>query len=275
MNYGKGFNCMSRTWVKMRWLLRLLLALCLLSAAAVGVAAGDLSVSVAEEERDVVIEVSAGGEPAENANVSVSGVDEPTEIDGDYVADSSGRVTFDSEDLGNLTGVVFLRITVEHEGSLRSTLTSVTRGPGFDDAGFGQRLSKTLSVNAAETQGSVEGYLKAEEARRPIGATNRAELLSTTVNDRLMLLGEARFEHQVVGTKFATGELEPPEYYVTSIHRSNQIAYLESYLPTVTRELAEVDEEAREREGVDEESLAELLNEVENPEEIDGDRRIR
>lgn len=260
---------------KMKRVLRVSVLVCLLAAASAGVAAGELGVSVAEEGESVVIEVSSDGEPADGANVTVSGVDGETDLDGAYVTGPEGRVVFSENMTENLSGVVYLRITVDYEGSYRSALSSVTRSPDFDDAGLGRRLSKTLSESVAETQGEVEGRLKVREAFRPIGATNRAHLLSTSVNERLIQLGEARFELRVVGNKYATGDISDEQYYIQTVHRSGQVMYLEAYVPYAAQALADVDEDALERDGVDEEELTALLEEVESGEQIDGDRRIR
>lgn len=259
----------------MKRVLRVSVLVLLLAAASAGVAAGELGISVAEEGESLVIEVSSDGEPAEGANVTVSGVDGETDLDGEYVTGPEGRVVFSENMTANLSGVVYLRITVDYEGSYRSALSSVTRSPDFDDAGLGHRLSKTLSESVAETQGEVEGRLKVREALRPIGGTNRAHLLSTAVNERLIQLGEARFELSVVGNKYATGDISEDQYYVQTVHRSGEVEYLETYIPHATKALGDVDEDALEREEVDEEALAALLKEVESGEQIDGDRRIR
>lgn len=259
----------------MRRFLRLTLLIGVLAVASAGVAAGDLGVSVAEEGDDIVVEVSSNGVGVEGANVSVSGVDEPTDIDGDYVTGEDGRILFAAEETANMTGVIYLRLTVDYQGTSRSLLTSIMREPDFGDAGLGQRLSMAMSVSAAETQGEVESRLKVAEAHRPIGATYRAELLSNHVNDRLMALSEARFELQVVGSKYATGDISDRDYYVDSIYRTSEIAYLERDIPYTARALSQVDPEALEREDVDVDALQEVLNQTESGEEIDGDRRIR
>ncbi|MFP4632432.1 MAG: hypothetical protein ACLFMT_03220 [Halobacteriales archaeon] len=238
-------------------------------------AAAEVSVSVAEEGEALLIEVTDDGEPAEGANVTIEGVGDETALDGEYVTDSEGEVYFGSERTANLSGVIYLRITAEHNDSLRSTLSSLTRGADVEDSGYGARLSQTFTESAGETRGDVSGFFTVRDTQRPIGDDRRAELLADEIDDDIDGLDDARFELQVVGNRFATGDIDEETFLVDYLRYAAAVAAMESDLERTALALDEVDVSARERTGVDEEALDDLLRAIEEGEDVDPGIDIR
>lgn len=246
----------------------LLVAVCLASVFLVGTA-GALSIGVTEEGSNVSLQVTDGGEPVENAQVTVSGVTGETPLDGEYVTNSDGRVIFEEEKVAELSGVVNLRITVEAGGSYKSALTTLMRSPEIDSPPMGQRMSVSLSKSVSETRGKVEGRMDALR-------TNASQIRRTAehVDETVVRLTNTQFERRVLGRRLAAGDITASEFYVRSVEMAGEVALLRSSLRETVRHLSEYDEGRLREEGVNTQELKALRNELKRGNRIDTDRRI-
>ena len=246
----------------------LLVAVCLASVLLVG-AAGALSISVTEEGSNVSLQVTEAGEPVENAQVTVSGVTGETPLDGEYMTNSDGKVSFEEEKVAELSGVVNLRITVEAGGSYKSALTTLTRSPEIDSPPMGQRMSVSLSKSISETRGKVEGRMDALR-------TNASQIRRTAkhVDETVVRLTNTRFERQVLGRRLAAGDITASEFYVRSVEMSGEVALLRSSLRETVRHLSEYDQERLREEGVNTRELEALRNELERENRVNTNRRL-
>jgi hypothetical protein len=241
---------------------------CLASVPLVG-AAGALSVSVTQEGPEVFVEVTEGGEPVEDAKVSVSGVTTETPLDGEYSTGEDGRVTFDDGDVAELSGVIHLRISVEADGSYRSELTTLTRSPEVESPPLGQRMSVSLGRSVSETRGKVEGRMDAIR-------TDASQIRRTAehVDETLQRLGNVRFEREVLGRELAAGDITASEFYIRRVEKAGEAALLRSSLIETVEHLSAYGDERLREEGVDAEELEALREELTRGGGIDTNRRI-
>jgi len=231
--------------------------------------AGALSVSVTQDSSSVSVEVTENGEPVEGASVSVSGVSEETPLDGEYVTDSNGRVVFGDDRIEQLSGIVNLRITVDHEGSFKSAITTLARSPEIGSPPMGQRMSMSLHKSVADTRGTIESRLYAEK-------TNPSEIRQTAeeIDGMLVRLDDVRFERQALGRNLATGDISVSEFYLRMVENAGEEARLISSLGVTVRHLSSYDDGRLRANGVDVEELEALLNEIESDQRIDANQRL-
>lgn len=246
----------------------LFVAVCLASVFLVG-AAGALSVSVTQEGSEVFVEVTEGGEPVEDAKVSVSGVTTETPLDGEYSTDEDGRVSFDDDDVAGLSGVIHLRISVEADGSYKSDLTTLTRSPEVESPPLGQRISVSLGRSVSETRGTVEGRMDAIR-------TNASQIrrTATHVDGTLERLGNVRFEREVLGRNLAAGDITASEFYIRRVEKTGESALLRSSLRETVEHLSAYGDERLREEGIDTVELEVIRDELNRGSRIDTNRRI-
>lgn len=227
------------------------------------------SISVAQQGDEVFIEVSDNSEPVIGASVTITGVNEETPLDGEYVTDEDGLVIFDDDAVEKLEGVVHLRITVEKDGSIKSTLSTITRGSDVGSEPLGQRISMGLHKSAQSTRGKIEGRMNAVKTD-----DRNISRLGNEVDQTLVLLGDAYFEREIISRDLAAGEITPNEFYLRTVKNTGQIAFLRSSLAESVGYLNGYDEESLNVNGIDPVELERLRIELENDRVIDTDRRI-
>jgi len=244
----------------------LLVTLCLLLLTG---AASATSVTVAQQENELYIEVTDNGEPVEGASVTVAGVEEETPLDGEYVTDEDGLVVFGSDVVKELEGVVHLRITVEKDGVIKSSLSTITRGSETGSAPLGQRVSMGLHESTQSTRGKIEGRMNAAKT----DDVNVSDL-GEDVDQILASLGEARFEREVISRDLAAGEITTNGFYLRTVKNTGQIAFLRSALGESVRYLGDYDDDTLAVNGIETVELERLRLELERDRVIDTDRRV-
>lgn len=241
----------------------------LLGAVSLAGTATALSVTVAEEEADITIQVTEGGMPVDGAEVSVSGVRGETPLDGEYTTTRDGEVRFREARTEDLEGVVHLRITVDTGSSFRSVLTSVTRSPEEGPSPMGHRMSMSIQESVASTHGMVEGRLDTSDADERDVRSQAEE-----VDRMLERLGDAEFEREVLGRDLAAGEVSSPEFYLSAVENVRETSSLRSSLSERVNYLSRYDEEVLNENGVRVNELDELRQEIRGSRSVDTDRRI-
>jgi len=246
----------------------LFVVVCLASVLLVGTA-GALSVSVTQEGPDISVEVTEGGDPVEDAKVSVSGVTTETPLDGEYSTDGNGMVFFDEEDVAELSGVIHIRITVEADGSYRSDLTTLTRSPEIESPPLGNRISVSLGKSVSKTRGTVEGRMDALRSN-----ASQIHRTATHVDETLERLGNVRFEREVLGRELAAGDISASEFYIRRVEKTGEAVLLRSSLRETVEHLSEYEDSRLREEGVDTEELEALGDELRSGGNVDTNRRI-
>lgn len=227
-----------------------------LATTGVAAAAGDLSIGITQESSSVTIEVSRNGAPVSGANVTVASVGEESALDGDYVTNDEGDVVFDEATIANLSGVYHFRITVETEEVSKSRLATITRSPDVDrSAPLGQRISRSLQDSAARTRGTVEGTIFVTRLEDVNDTDSKIDVLRSHAEQTIDRLVDLRLEHQSLGRRHATGQLNLTEFFTAAIENSGERAMLRNDLRTTLDHLERYDVERLQRNGVDVESM--------------------
>ncbi|MCX2818048.1 hypothetical protein EGH25_01595 [Haladaptatus sp. F3-133] len=231
--------------------------------------AGALSVTVAEGESDITVEVSQEGDGVGGANVTVSGVTGETPLDGEYVTNDDGRVVFDEDATSQLSGVIHLRVTVDHAGSYKSVLTTFTRGPEAGSTPIGHRISMSLQEPVAGTHGKIMGRLNAgDEGGSEVHATaDRIDILLSNLSD-------AKFRREVLGRDLAAGEISASEFYLGAVKNARRSAMLRGALNENVDVLTDYDDERLRDEGIDVRELQALNESLNRGGAVDTDRRL-
>ena len=231
--------------------------------------AGALSVSVTQDSSGVSVEVTDNNEPVEGASVTVSGVSDVTPLDGEYVTDNNGRVVFGDESIEQLSGIVNLRITVEHEDSFKSAITTLARSPEIGSPPMGQRMSMSLHKSVADTRGTIESRLNTE-----MTDSSETRRIAEQIDEMPVRLDDVRFERQALGRNLATGDITVSEFYLRIVENAGEEARLISSLGVTVRHLSSYDDETLRESGVDVQELDSLLEEIESERGIDATERL-
>jgi hypothetical protein len=242
------------------------LAVLLVAIAVASGTAGALSVSVAESDEDITIEVTEGGDPVPNANVTVSGVTSETSLDGEYVTDREGRVSF-GDRTSDLSGVVHLRISVDSGDSFKSVLTTFARGPDSSSTPIGHRMSMSLQEPVASTHGKVVSRLDS-------GGVSNVRATAQNINSLLANLSDTQLRREVLGRDLAAGEISTSEFYVGAVKNARRGATLRGALEQEVERLSRYSDERLRDEGVDVEEFEALREEVGTGRSINTDRRL-
>jgi len=230
--------------------------------------AGALSVSVAEGESEITVEVTEGGEPVEGADVTVSGVTGETPLDGEYVSDENGDVVFGEGLTSELSGVVHVRVTVETAGSYKSVLTTFARGPASGSTPVGHRMSMSLQEPVASTHGKVMGRLDTGASEGGVRAT------ADRVDALLANLSETGFRREVLGRDLAAGEISASEFYLGAVKNARRSATVRGALEENVGYLSGHDDDRLREAGVDVGELASLRRSLSEGGGVDTDRRL-
>jgi len=245
-----------------------LLAMVLCLVLLIGTASAT-SISVGQQGQEVFIEVKDDGNPVNNASVTVSGVDEETPLDGEYVTDEDGLIIFDGEGMKELKGVVHLRITVRKDGSIKSALSSITRGSEVGSAPLGQRMSKGLHGSAESTRGKIEARMNViNKGERGI------EKLGEDIDQTIVNLGNAQFEREVISRDLAAGDINATVFYLRTVRNTGDIAFLRSSLDESVSYLNRYSDPRLSENGIDPVELERLRIELEDDRVIGTDRRV-
>ena len=240
----------------------------LVSAVVLTGTATALSVTVAEGESDIAVEVTEGGDPVSGANVTVSGVTGETPLDGEYTTDRDGRVEFSQAKTAEISGVVHLRVTVDSGNAYKSVLTTLTRGPDAGSSPIGHRISMSLQEPVASTHGKIVGRLNAAEEGSGVRATaERVDVL-------LANLSETEFRREVLGREFAAGDISASEFYLEAVKNARRSATFRGALRENVDRLSGYSDERLREEGVDVEQLTEMRNRLRQGRSIDTDVRL-
>lgn len=244
-------------------------AVVLVSAVFVTGTAGALSVSVAEGESDITVEVTEGGEPVADANVTVSGVTGETPLDGRYETNQRGTVVFGDGKTSELSGIVHLRVTVESPGSYKSVLTTFARGPDAESSPIGHRMSMSLQESVASTHGKVVGRLNAAESgRSEVRAT--AERVDTLLSN----LSETEFRREVLGRDLAAGEISASKFYLEAVKNARRSSTLRGALEENVDRLSSYGDERLRKEGVNPDAVGSLHERLRQGRSVDTDARL-
>ncbi|MFP4188833.1 MAG: hypothetical protein ACLFR5_05445 [Halobacteriales archaeon] len=240
----------------------------LLTAVLLTGTASALSVSVAEGESDITVEVTDEGDAISGANVTVSGVTGETPLDGEYVTDDEGRVVFDEEETSQLSGVIHLRVTVKHADSYKSVLTTFTRGPQAGSTPMGHRMSMSLQEPVASTHGKIMGRLNSAEEGSEVRATaERVDVLLANLSD-------TEFRREVLGRDLAAGEISTSEFYLEAVKNARRSATTRGALKENVEVLSGYGEGYLRDEGVDVEDLDALRKSLSEGRATDSDIRL-
>jgi hypothetical protein len=240
----------------------------LLTAVLLTGTAGALSVSVAEGESDITVEVTDEGDAVGGANVTVSGVTGETALDGEYTTNEDGRVAFGDDATSRLSGVIHLRVTVEYAGSYKSVLTTFTRGPEAGSTPMGHRMSMSLQEPVASTHGKIMGRLNAAEGGSEVRATaERVDVLLANLSD-------TEFRREVLGRDLAAGEISASEFYLEAVKNARRSATLRGALGENVDRLNGYSEDRLRDEGIDVSELRALSEGLSEGVSIDTDRRL-
>jgi len=242
------------------------LAVLLVAVAIVSGTAGALSVSVAESDEDITIEVTEGGDPVRDANVTVSGATSETPLDGEYVTDREGRVSF-GDRTDDLSGVVHLRISVDTGGSFKSVLTTFARGPDSGSTPMGHRMSMSLQESVAGTHGKVVSRLDSD-------GVSDVRATAQNVDSLLANLSDTRLRREVLGRDLAAGEISTSEFYVEAVKNARRGATLRGALEQEVERLSRYSDQRLREEGVDVEGFEALREVVGEGRNINTDRRL-
>lgn len=231
--------------------------------------ASALSVSVAEGESDITVEVTEGGSPVPNANVTVSGVTGETPLDGEYLTDENGRVSFGGEKTSELSGIVHLRVTVESSGSYKSILTTFTRGPDADSSPMGHRMSMSFQESVASTHGKIVGRLDAAETE-----DSGVRATAKRVDTLLANLSETKFRREVLGRDLAAGEISASEFYLEAVKNARRSSTIRGALEENVGRLSRYSDERLREEGVDAGDVKSLRESLRQGRSVDTDTRL-
>lgn len=227
------------------------------------------SISVGQQGDEVFIEVKDDGNPVTNASVTVSGVNKETPLDGGYVTDEDGLVIFGEGNVEELKGVVHLRITVRKGGSIKSALSTITRGSDVGSAPLGQRMAKGLHGSAESTRGKIEARMNT--AKKEDTEINK---LGEEIDQAIVSLGDAYFEREVISRDLAAGDINTTVFYLRTVKNTGDIAFLRSSLDESVSYLNRYSDPRLSENGIDPVELERLRIELERDRVIGTDRRI-
>ncbi|MDY7081500.1 MAG: hypothetical protein SXQ77_03620, partial [Halobacteria archaeon] len=186
--------------------------------AGVASAQSAISVSVTQQDTDIIIQVTQGNQPVEGATVEVTGISNSTPLDGNYTTNRNGVVVFDGNQTEGLQGVIHLRIDVRTQNRYKSVLTTITRSPDVrKSAPLGQRISMGLQNSVASTRGTVNGNIFITRVESVATDENKVEILRDHAVQILDKLEEKRVERNALGRMLATGSISPSKFYVRMV----------------------------------------------------------
>lgn len=238
-------------------------------------AADDLAVAVTEEESTITVDVTRGDEPVEGATVTVSGLADETPLDGEYRTDPQGKVTFRSDTMANVSGVVHLRLTVETERTTTSQLATITRSPDVRaSAPLGQRISMSLQDSVAKTRGVVEGTMFVTDIESVENDEGKIDVLRSHAERTIRRLDELRLQRDALGRRHATGGIDTPTFFTRAIELSSRRAMLRQDLATTLRRLDRFDDDELETKGVEVEAMRDLRRNLARDDAVPSDASI-
>lgn len=225
-----------------------------------------------EPSGEIVIRVYRNGTPLPGATVEITGIEEETQIDGIYVTNENGEITFEEDTTEDLPLVVRIRIEITARNVKASYPFIFVRRDNFVESGtIGKQVSSTLQDSVGQTRGAVEARMFLSKVNAAQSDYARIELMRERSLEIVRELGGQNDVLQNLQIRLTTSEITITEFYVRQIEMQSREETLKTELVYILERLRMYDDERLSEHGIDPIEVDVLYNNLRNNRRVEYD----